>query len=74
LPRQTIDVRHDLARERHFGGKARCDEVVLHVDDDERRLSGVDRVAACELALSLEEARLHGIGNDIAVHGEPLVL
>jgi hypothetical protein len=48
--------------------------VVLHVDDNERRSSGVDRVAASELALSLEEARLHGIGNDIGVHGEPLAL
>jgi hypothetical protein len=48
--------------------------VVLHVDDDKRSASGVDRVAAREFALSLDEARLHGIGNDIAVHVEPLVL
>ena len=37
--RRTIDDRHDaLGRVRV--GEGACDEVVLHVDDDERRLGG----------------------------------
>ena len=44
---EPVDVRHDLARQRHLALVARLDEIVLHVDHEQRggaRVNGVERV------------------------------
>ena len=70
--RQAIDGGHDLARQRNLGRKALGDEVVLHVDHDQRGAAGVDRIVADELALAAKHAVLDGFGDDVVVHRRPL--
>jgi hypothetical protein len=70
--RNAIYVRHDLAGNRNLGRKALSDEMILHVDDDERGARGIDRIVARKLTLPAEQALPDGFGNDITVHRAPL--
>ena len=46
---EPIDVRHDPARHRHLALVARLDEIVLHVDDQQRRAAWLDHIERVEL-------------------------
>ena len=68
---ETIDVRHDVARDRrlaHFAGRH---EIILHVDDDERRLGGIENVARMGLAALGDRLGDLGLGQRKFVHGTP---
>ena len=54
---EPIDVGHDLARQRHLALMARLDEIVLHVDHQQRGLARVDDVERVQLA----HARIHAV-------------
>src|SRR5215472_17169341 len=72
-PRDVIDGWYNLARERNFGWKAFGDEVVLHVDHDQRSARSNYGVVAHELALAAHEPLLNAIGKHIAVHRRALL-
>ena len=65
---EAIDRRHDLARQRHFRRKTFGNEMVLHVDHDQRRARRIDGVVTEELALALEQPLFDGIGHGVAMH------
>ena len=45
---EPVDGGADRARDRHFRRRARLDECVLHVDNDERGLGRVERIEQVE--------------------------
>ena len=52
---EPVDVRHDLARQRGFVLMAWLDEIILHVDHNQRGTVRVDDVERMQLA----QPRLH---------------
>ncbi len=65
---EPVDVRHDLARRRHLALMALLDEVVLHVDHEQRGLAGIDGIERMHLSHPGLHAVEGGLGNRDLVH------
>jgi hypothetical protein len=65
---QPVDVRHDVAGGRNLQREAFGDEVVLHIDDDQRGARGIDRIMTRQPALTPYDAVLDLGGNRIGMH------
>jgi hypothetical protein len=53
---EPVDVRHNLARQRHLALVPRLDEIILHVDHHQRGVVRIDSVERVQLAHSYRHA------------------
>ncbi len=64
----SIDVRHDLARRRHFDWGARLHKAVLQVDDDMRGAARVEIAEHMPMRTEPRDALYDGVGDVDRVH------
>ena len=72
--REAIDIGHNRAGHRRFGHEAFRHEMVLHVDDDEGRLAGIECVKGMRASGATGDLVDHILRNRDLVHGAALLV